>query len=184
MLESSKLSNRFKKQPVVKIEEPVIENSDLTDNLLEKVNSVPYWNEYSPEKQRDMVKNFVKNTDVEDKEPVSESLIPYVTGFGPLQNLLDNDKVNAVFVNGTNSVHIEIGGRVFDTEIKLSQNMLQYVLNLTGNSEDSVYSCRINNYIIDVIKPEICVSGVNIIIRKIRDFDINALIENIDQRAF
>lgn len=168
----SKLSDRFKKI----YEQPQIENlpesSELQNNLLEKVNSVPYWNEYAPEEQMNMVKSFVENLQVDDSEPVCESLLPIVTGFGPLQNLLDNEKVSAVFVNDLNSIHIEIGGKVFDTEIKLSENMLQYVLNLTGNRSEAVYTCKVDNYIVDVIKPEVSLSGINISIRKIKDFDV------------
>ncbi len=170
----SKLSERFKKV----YEEVSTDNDELKNNLLEKVNSVPYWNEYTPEKQRDMVKSFVENSDIENKEPVCEKLVPIVTGFGPLQNLLENEKVDAVFVNDINSVHIEIDGRVFDSEMKLSQSMLQYVLNITGKHDENIYTSRIDNFIIDVIKPDVCQNGVNISIRKVKDFDICTLIEN------
>ncbi len=169
----SKLSDRFDDEVENNEKfQPIVENNELTDGLLEKVNSVPYWNEYSPEKQRNMVRNFVENSDVEDKEPVCDTLVPIVTGFGPLQNLLDNEKVSAVFVNDTNSVHIEIEGRVFDTEMKLSQNMLQYVLNLIGNPKDSISTTRFENFLIDVIREDICENGTNILIRKIKNYDI------------
>ena len=169
----SKLSDRFSK--IVETSEefqPIAQNNELADNLLEKVNSVPYWNEYSPEKQRDMVRNFIENSDVEDKEPVCNTLVPIVTGFGPLQNLLDNENVSAVFVNDTKSVHIEIKGRVFDTEIKLSQNMLQYILNLIGNPNESISTTRFEDFLIDIIKEDICKNGINILIRKIKNYDI------------
>lgn len=166
----SKLSDRFKKADETEV---LNEKDELRNNLLEKVNSVPYWNEYEPEKQRDMVRNFVENSKIEDKEPVCESLLPIVTGFGPLQNLLDNEKVSAVFINGTNSVHIEIDGKVFNAEMNLTESMLQYVLNIAGNSDKNIYSCKVDNYAIDVIKPDVSLSGVNISIRKIKDYDID-----------
>lgn len=166
----SKLSDRFKNMSYDESQTEVLrENDELKNDLLEKVNSVPYWNEYSPEKQRDMVRNFVEKTDIEDKEPMCETLVPYVTKFGPLQNLLDNENVSAVFVNDVHSVHIEIDGRVFNTEMKLSQCMLQYVLNITGNRSENVYTCRIEDYIIDVIKPDVCLNGINIAIRKFKN---------------
>lgn len=130
----SKLSERFKKQVVIEYEEPQIEAveseyGELADRLLEKVNSVPYWNEYTPQQQREMVGYFVKNSASEDKDIECDTLSSYVIGFGPLQKFLDNEKVSAVFIKNVNSVLIEIGGREFDTEIKLSKNMFKYVLN-------------------------------------------------------
>jgi len=102
--------------------------------------------------------------------------VQYVTGFGLLQNLLDNENVNAVFVNDVKSVHVEIDGRVFNTEMKLTENMLRYVLNITGNRDECVYSCRIDDYTIDVIKPDVCKNGVNIAIRKIKIFNAEMLV--------
>jgi hypothetical protein len=182
----SKLSDRFKdiieKEKQTIVEEPQIktvepENTELAENLLEKVNSVPYWNEYPSEKQRDMVKNFVKNSDTEDKEITSENLVPYVTGFGQLQNLLDNENVSAVFVNDVNSVFIEIDGRVFNAEMKLSQNMLQYILNMLGKTSESVYTKVLEDYVVDVITSDVCAGGIHISIRKVKNFDIDTLIK-------
>lgn len=140
----SKLSERFKKE-VVKIEESkpiVVEVNPLTEGLLEKVNSVPYWHEYTVDEQCDMVRSFVKNADVEDKETVYNTIAPYVIAFGPLQKLLDNEKVSAVLVNNNKSVHIEIEGRIFDTEMMLSNNMFQYVLNYIKYSD--ITACTID----------------------------------------
>ncbi len=136
----SKLSDRFQKENII-VNEPqiIIEDKSLTDDLLKKVNSVPYWNEYTIEQQRDMVRFFVKNSDTEDKETVYEILIPYVTGFGALQKLLDNENVSAVFVNDDKSVHIEIDGNAYDAEMLLSENMLQYILNYIKNLSADVY---------------------------------------------
>lgn len=134
----TKLSERFKmydeSKPI-----SVVEETPLIEVLLEKVNSVPYWNEYSLEEQCNMVRYFVKHSDIEDKKSAYETLMPYVTGFGVLQKLLDNEKVSAVIVNNDMSVYIEIGGNVFDTEIKLSQNMLQYILNYVKYAEKTAY---------------------------------------------
>lgn len=134
----SKLSDRFKKydesKPIA-----VVEETPQVEALLEKVNSVPYWNEYTVDEQCDMVRSFVKNADVENKEVIYNTIVPYVIAFGPLQKLLDNEKVNAVFVKDDMSVHIEIDGNVFDTEIVLSFNMFQYVLNYIKYSDKTAY---------------------------------------------
>lgn len=124
----SKLSERFKNN-MYEAPSSVVEENNLAEDLLEKVNSVPYWNEYTFDEQRKMVRYFVKNSDVEDKKAAFEFLLPCVTGFGELQKLLNNEKVSAVLVNEDMSVHIEIDENVFDTEMILSRNMFQYVLN-------------------------------------------------------
>lgn len=124
----SKLSERFKNN-IYEAPSSVVEGNNLAEELLEKVNSVPYWNEYTFDEQRKMVRYFVKNSDVEDKKAAFEFLLPCVTGFGELQKLLNNEKVSAVLVNEDMSVHIEIDENVFDTEMILSRNMFQYVLN-------------------------------------------------------
>lgn len=188
-MQISKLSDRFLAKsneqvelqgitPELESEAIQVENESLYESLLEKVNIIPYWNEYDYDKKSSMVKNFVKNLDIQVTDEIFENLMSYVIGFGPLQNLLDNEKVNAVFVNDINSVHIEISGRVFDTEIKLSKNVLQYILNFIGERAEKVYSCRVADYIIDVIKPDVCLNGVNISIRKIKSFDIDSLIHD------
>lgn len=150
----TKLSDRFKNstEPKVKIVEA--EDNPLMHELLEKVNSVPYWNEYPQERQRQLVRFFVKNSQAEDKETVFESLVSCVTGFGPMQKLLDNEKVSAVFVKDADSVLIEINGRVFDTEMKLSQNMFQYMLNYAKYLQANFEHYQIN------------IDGVDITIRK------------------
>lgn len=134
----SKLSERFKNN-IYEAPSSVVEENNLAEALLEKVNSVPYWNEYTVDEQCDMVRSFVKNADVENKEVIYNTIVPYVIAFGPLQKLLDNEKVNAVFVKDDMSVHIEIDGNVFDTEIVLSFNMLQYVLNYIKYSDKTAY---------------------------------------------
>ena len=137
----SKLSDRFKKDIV----EPkfVVEENPLLEALLEKVNSVPYWNEYTLEQQCYLVKCFVEHSD--NQEADCEALISYVTAFGALQKFLDNENVKAVFVNDDMSVHIEIDGRVFNTEVVLSQNMLKYILNYIKYSDETAYTIDVKN---------------------------------------
>ena len=87
MLQSSKLSSRFKKSNILKEQQEVIkepeqelkpENTDKVENkndlilhntdfdysevldlLLDKINSIPVWFEYESAKQKDLIKKFV-----------------------------------------------------------------------------------------------------------------------------
>lgn len=194
-MQSSKLSQRFKnisknietqkelrKIDVIQQKEKeapiVVKNLDLKEKLLEKVNSNPYWSEFSVDKKREMIMSFLENFEIDDKEKSCENLIASVVGFGELQTLLDNEKVDAVFVNGTNFVYIEVEGRTFNTELKLSNNSLQYVLNLLPKSDLPIFKTNFGGYLICVVKPEVCESGLNITIRKVKNVDIQALLDD------
>lgn len=199
MIEKSKLSSRFKKekvQPVKfvlkKTEEPQevvmpkIEKVDLKQELLTKIDTVPVWFDYSSDEQKELVKSFVakKITDDNiDKMEISEKLYAEISGFGAIEYLLAQDNVMAVFVNGTNSVHIEIAGKVLNTEMKLSEKELKFltnnILNKAGEKLDkSILNFKFDNYFISIIKQEISTGGTNISIRKSISYDSKTLIEN------
>lgn len=197
-MQSNKLSERFKKinknieipKDIPKIEavpkeakiakatQVVAENVDLKEKLLEKVNSNPYWREFSFDKKREMIMSFLENYEVDDKEKLCESLLLSVVGFGDLQNLLDNEKVDAVYVNGTNFVYIELEGKTFNTELKLSANSLEYILNLVPKNDLQIFKTNLGKYMVNVVKPDVCETGLNITIRKIKTFDMQNLLDN------
>ena len=114
-------------QPAVK---PVT-SFDIQDSfkiaLLEKIETIPVWFEYSEDKHKELVKSFVQNKIAKDRVLISDidkdllldSLLSSISGFGTVQYLLDNSKVDSVTINGTEAVYIEIDGKILDTEIKL-----------------------------------------------------------------
>ena len=180
MLENSKLSNRFNKKEVITYtalpkkfvfaknninddEQPqaqISENAstiaqtelnieEIKENFLNKISAIPVWGEYSDAKKQDLVESFLDSTyNIKNSELVSQ-LLDSVKGFGVIDYLIKQENVSAVFVNGTNNVYIEINGKVLNTEIKLS-----------------------------IISPQISLNGIYIIIRKIKDSDINTLLNN------
>ena len=207
MLQSSRLSNRFKKkqeQKVIVPETPVqineniqvpkenvelalVSASDLEETyknqLIKKIESIPVWNDYSLEKQKELITTFVTSKLNSDEQNISEQeksilidkLCNFVTGFGPLNYLIKQDNVDVVYVNGLNAVHIEISSKILNTEIKLTQNQLDLILkNIFSFSDKSfesneyVRNIKYENFIISVILPPISQSGVNIVIRKLR----------------
>lgn len=207
MLQSSRLSNRFKKkqeQNVIVPETPVQVNENIqvpkenvelalvsaTDleetyknQLIKKIESIPVWNDYSLEKQKELIATFVTSKLNSDEHNISEQeksilidkLCNFVTGFGPLNYLIKQDNVDVVYVNGLNAVHIEISSKILNTEIKLTQNQLDLILkNIFSFSDKSfasneyVRNIKYENFIISVILPPISQSGVNIVIRKLR----------------
>ena len=152
------------------------EISDLFDEdvlkqaLLEKIDSIPVWFEYTPQKQKDLIKSFVENKlsvenvflEQEQKEALIDKLFTSIMGFGPLDYLIAQNNVDAVFVNGTKSVYIEIAGKVLNTEMSLNDMQMNF---------------KVNNLYITVITPAFSQCGFNISIRKILPCSIDILIE-------
>lgn len=231
MLQSSKLSNRFKStenDDIIKdkpkkfvfsknqinpqnlsndldnektiIEEQISERvldidfeAELKKALLEKIDSIPVWFEYTADKQKELIKSFVENKlsseaikfADNEKDDLIEKLFTSIMGFGPLDYLIVQENVDAIYVNGVNSVHIEINGKILNTEMKLNEKQINFILsNISSMSgvkfDDSknIWNCKVNNLVITIIMPKICQSGYNITIRKSCDFDVDKLIHN------
>lgn len=174
MLQSSKLSNRFKStenDDIIKdkpkkfvfsknqinpqnlsndldnektiIEEQISERvldidfeAELKKALLEKIDSIPVWFEYTADKQKELIKSFVENKLIlesikladNEKDDLIEKLFTSIMGFGPLDYLIVQENVDAIYVNGINSVHIEINGKILNTEMKLNEKQINFIL--------------------------------------------------------
>ena len=152
---------------------------EIKKALFDKIDLIPVWFEYTPEKQKDLIKSFVENKlenvllTQEDKDKLVEDLFLSIAGFGPLDYLIAKENVSTIYVNGTNSVHIEIGGKILNTEMKLTEKQFNFILNnitnLSGVKPDkskNIYNFRIKNLYITVINKNIALSGTNITIRK------------------
>lgn len=211
MLKSSKLSDRFKKKPVEiddKISSIPFKTAEKTDkaeisksvdieeilikSLFEKIDSIPVWFEYSPEKQKDLIMNFVDIKLAElgiqfqpsDKQSLIEKLFNQISGFGPLDYLLSQENVSAVFVNGNKNVHIEIGGKILNTEIKISTTQLNLILNnifalcaVERDRSKPVMNLKNDKFFITIITPPVCENGINIVIQKVLNPDVNTFFE-------
>ena len=227
MLQSSKLSNRFKKEEKEDIEkeqpkrfvfsksavnqenlsvleqlsekeEPEAEDTyenfeaELKQALLDKIDSIPVWFEYTSERQKGLIKSFVENKlfsanisiAEQEKETLIDKLFTSIMGFGPLDYLIAQENVDAVFVNGTNSVHIEIGGKILNTEMALNEKQIGFILNnissMSGikiDNSKNIWKCKADNLLINVILPPVSLCGINISLRKISTFNINSILE-------
>ncbi len=211
MIEKSKLSARFikketekqvdeiknepsklklKKEVSVEIPEvqpKIIEqkqdiSNDIKKELFEKIYSVPVWFDYTSTEQKDLIKSFLSKKAIEcDIDELAEKLYFEICGFGSLNHLIAQENVTAVFVNGTKSVHIEISGRILNTEIKLSDKELQFILNSIlhkTNSDSAIVNLKIKDLHVTVIKSEISPDGVNIFIRKSAAYDYEKFIKS------
>ncbi len=175
-----------------------VENSGLSDedglkkSLLEKIDSIPVWFEYTPQKQKDLIKSFVEKKlsvenvfwEQEQKEALIDKLFTSINGFGPLDYLIAQNNVDAVFVNGTKSVYIEIAGKVLNTEMSLNDMQMNFIINnisnMSGVSIDAsknIWNVKVNNLYITVITPALSQCGFNISIRKMLSCSLESLIE-------
>ena len=218
MLQSSRLSSRFKKKrenkyfaddsvKVDEITDTLASDSSMQDVkvsldemeevyknlLLNKIESIPVWKDYSIEKQRELISAFVMAKLASDMTKLSEQeksvlidkLCDFVTGLGPLDYLIKQDNVDAVYVNGLNTVHIEISSKILNTEIKLTQNQLDIILknifslsNRQYDKDEFVRNFKYDNLLISVIMPPVSQGGVNIVIKKLKPelLQLNTLI--------
>ena len=214
MLQSSKLSSRFKKienetspleprflntEKAVDVQPELIETSvdesvevDFKKALLQKIESIPVWFEYTPDKQKELIKTFVMNKLSADgkvipeneTELLIENLFTSILGFGPLDYLIAQENVSTIYVNGTSSVFIEISGKVLNTEMKLNDKQMNFIMkNILNLSEvkpedkDYIWNLKVKNMNITVILPPVSVDAANIIIKKSSQADINSLID-------
>ncbi|CCY63638.1 type II secretion system protein E [Clostridium sp. CAG:967] len=214
MLQSSKLSSRFKKsenelqsnepkrfvlEKTVQVQ-PDLEETSLDENLetelkkalLQKIEAIPVWFEYTPDRQKELIKTFVLNRLSAEGKTVSdneadlliEKLFTSVMGFGPLDYLIVQDNVSAIYVNGTNGVFIEISGKVLNTEMKLNDKQMNFILKNISNladvkpdTKDFIWNLKVRDMNISVILPPVSVNGANIIIKKAHSTDINSLLD-------
>lgn len=95
-------------------------------------------------------------------------------GFGPLDYLIVQDNVSAIYVNGTNGVFIEISGKVLNTEMKLNDKQMNFILKNISNladvkpdTKDFIWNLKVRDMNISVILPPVSVNGANIIIKKL-----------------
>lgn len=155
--------------------------SEMQISLLEKVENIPVWFEYSKEKQYELVENFFDNKiqnypeytfTEEDKKSTVEELFGIVSGFGKIDYLLKQDNISMVIVNGYN-ILIEISGKILNADIKLNEKQLTFLLknilhnaNEKNESTKNIIHCKIDNYIISVIMKPLSSKGISITIKK------------------
>lgn len=198
-INSSAIENNEQEESII-IEERVQEKAlnvnieaELKKSLLEKIDSIPVWFEYTADRQKDLIKSFVENKLISEsikladneKDDLIEKLFTSIMGFGPLDYLIVQDNVDAIYVNGINSVHIEINAKILNTEMKLNEKQINFILSnissMSGvkfDNSKNIWTCRVNNLLITIIMPNISQSGYNITIRKSCDFNMDKLIQN------
>jgi pilus assembly protein CpaF len=118
-----------------------------------------------------------KYTDLSDadKEKIIKSLCSDYLGLGPIQELMDDENITEIMINGPETVYIERGGKKSDTKIKFeNEGHLRYIVEKmirpTGRRVDESYPyvdfALLDGSRVNVILPPLSVGGATVTIRK------------------
>ena len=118
-----------------------------------------------------------------------DELVDEMVGFGPLEPLLRDDRVNDIMVNGPDRVFVEIAGRLMPSGVRFRDGqqlagIAQRMAALVGRRVDEsspLVDCRLpDGSRVNVVFPPLAIDGVCISIRKFarRRFDFQAMVDN------
>lgn len=206
MLQKSKLSCRFTNREIIsdskevstsyeELSETKLIDGKIKENLkkafLNKIESIPVWHEYNAGKQKDLIKSFIINNltgqhisiNEEELDEISGEFYKNSNGFGLLDNILANENVSSVFVNGTNNIFIGIDGKTLNTELKPTKQQLNFILkkiysHCKQDNNNFIKNFTTEKFHISVIMPPVAVNGICIIFKKIVQYDINSIISD------
>ena len=82
--------------------------------------------------QRDRVKEFVRSEypllPQDDREDITEHVLARANGLGPLHELMEDDLITEIMVNGPGNVLIERDGRIAATDIVLGLHEVEHII--------------------------------------------------------
>ncbi len=108
-------------------------------------------------------------------ETLTDELIRELNQFGPIQPLLEDDDINDILINGTNSIYIERYGKLIRTDIsfpddaaifQIAENIVKLVGRRINPLRPLVDARLIDGSRVNIIAPPLAVDGTTISIRK------------------
>ena len=138
----------------------------------------------NPERARNEVRSACRrvlerpeweSVDAEKREALTCALIDLVFGFGPLEDLINDEEVTEVMVNGPSCVYFERAGRLFKSDREFASEpelraLIDRILGPTGRRIDEA-SPLVNTRLpqghrVNVVVPPIALNGPTVTIRK------------------
>lgn len=113
-----------------------------------------------------------------DLERLSEELVDELTGYGPLQSLLTDDRITEIMVNGPDKIIVEENGRLRKTEqrfiddahvLRVIHRMLSLVGRRLDESSPMVDTRLPDGSRVNAVIPPLALDGPCISIRKFRE---------------
>jgi pilus assembly protein CpaF len=155
----------------------------LREYLIASVTQDPVGADLTPEKRRLVVEDRLKETLARTKITFSDSIrarlirdiLDEVTGYGPIQSLLDDPKITEIMVNGPKKVYIEKMGRLERTNIVFEDNLhvlkiIDRIVSPLGRHIDAdspMVDARLpDGSRVNAVVPPCAVDGASLTIRK------------------
>lgn len=156
-----------KKQLVKEIKKQVFEKYDLnslSDDMLEEAIEQLLSNN-----------SYQEYITIDERISIRKQVFSSIRGLGGLDELLDNDEITEVMINGPDSIFIEKQGKLhrlnqrFDDEVQL-ENIIQKIVGQAGrevNQANPIVDTRLpNGSRVNVVLPPISLGGATVTIRK------------------
>ena len=177
--------------------------SNLHQRLLERLD-LAGLGQRPPEQVRAEVAELVLTMLKEDARPLNgeellrllDDLIDDLTGFGPLEPLLQDPDISDILVNTAREVYVERGGRIEGTQVRFADErhllrVIERIVDKVGRRIDEsqpMVDARLpDGSRINAVIPPIAVDGAQLSIRRFAriPFDLDRLVANgaLDTRA-
>lgn len=155
--------------------------------LIERVNSLADWDNYTKDEQKTSISKFVQsrlNVDFataplnkQEKEILIREIIDETTGYGPLSPIINDPTISDILVNGCNKVYIERNGKLYKTQVKFRddghlRNIIDRIVSQVGRRIDEkspMVDARLpDGSRVNAIIPPLALDGPSLSIRKFK----------------
>ncbi len=124
-----------------------------------------------------------------ERTQLIEDLVNEITGFGPLEPLLDDPEVSDILVNGADKTYVEVGGKLERTDVKFNDDehlmhVIQRIVKTVGRHIDAgtpMCDARLpDGSRVNAIIPPLSIDYPSLSIRKFKEdaLGIDDLVEN------
>ncbi len=157
--------------------------NDFYLSLKEKVDSILLENKYSDSELLESIEKLMQKENDEnsmylsiaERIGIAKKLFNSIRGFGILNNIMEDDDVTEIMINGYNNIFIEKKGQIhrceesFESEEKLN-DVIQRIVGKAGrevNQANPIVDTRLpNGSRVNVVLPPISLKGATVTIRK------------------
>lgn len=158
------------------------------ESLMERIDLIAA-NQMEPEHLRSEVEQFIadfaeeKNVQINSKEQkqIASSLVDDMIGLGPLEEIIHDDSVTDILVNGPNRVFVERKGKLVEINVRFHdeahlQQIARRIASRVGRRIDEsspMVDARLaDGSRVNIIMPPLALDGTAISIRKFSRYDI------------
>lgn len=155
--------------------------------LIEKVNSIPDWDNYSDEEQIASIRKFVENRlemdfagtplNMQEKDQLIREIVQETKGYGPLDPLIADSTISDILVNGAKQVYVERQGKLYKTQVQFRDNahlmnIIDRIVSRVGRRIDEkspMVDARLpDGSRVNAIIPPLALDGPSLSIRKFK----------------